>query len=177
MSSRFQAGLVVLLIHTSSMSNTPPEGVYAITVCHGPCASEPQRPTKLQGALVLLSEPVPDNVVKALGPAVYGHKAIEGRPNGCFRLGQYRDFGGNVLREPLESAELVHWSLEGDEIVVNLFRTPDAGYVIRTKVGVEVRGSGGRWPKDHDPIDEVVGRRIASASSSTCDEPSRLTWP
>src|SRR5258706_10464975 len=104
---------VLICVSVGSVLAAPARGLagnYDITVSQG-SFWDPKQPTpRFEGRLVLLSENLADDIVSSLGSRAYGHKLIEGRPNGCFALCTTRGWDGKRLPVPQVERELIHWS-------------------------------------------------------------------
>jgi hypothetical protein len=150
-------------------------GTYGIVVSQGSFADPAQPPPRYQGRLVLLSENLSDDTVTALGWNAYGHKAIEGRPNGCFALCTDRSWDGKVLSMPKVERELIHWSVVADgKVSFTLFRTPDWGYAATlTANDAGLVGTADDWGRGTS--DDVTARRRGEASMALCQDLGRLT--
>ena len=150
-------------------------GSYGIVVSQGSVSDPAQPSPRFQGSLILLSENLSDDSVSALGWNAYGHKTIEGRPNGCFALCTERSWDGKLLPAPQVKRELIHWSVsKNGEITFTFFRSPDWAYAATLTANdaglVGTAHDGGRRTSD-----DVTARRKGEASMASCQDLGRLT--
>jgi hypothetical protein len=150
--------------------STPPEyaGAYAVRFCRESCAAAASYRT---GTLVLLEQPLRDAQGRTRS------KWLERGPiNGCLILDPVHGIpDGWAFRPEAAPRRFLAWSaMEDHSMRFELFRTPDAGYVVRLRLTpAGLGGTGMVWmdlPGNASPPgqDAIQAHRIGDADQTRC---------
>lgn len=168
-----------LVVSSARAADLPPvAGTYEISICRDACPATGDENVLVKGHLVLFPAQLNDGDLARLEAAHVSSSHVQ-QPNGCFTLQKlpgrtYKGYAG------IDEAGLTTWSIEGNELLFALYRSPDAGYKVtaqRSTTGFA--GTGKSWgagvaaPQAPGPED-VVARRIGDADMKHC-EPQQPT--
>jgi hypothetical protein len=147
-------------------------GTYAFQLCRTRCTAEDGALSYHQGKLVLLDS--------ALSTRPFLQQEYA---NACFEFeaggGRQDSYAG------IQRAGLTHWRrMENapDQIIVTLYRSPDAGYDASLQaVGRDLRGAGRSWgagaAEIHAPADSVLALYIGPPDAEWCRRFKRESPP
>jgi len=158
----------------TDVDHLPADGVYEILICQGLCASASSPNVEVKGHIVLFAQPLSREVALRLDPFYLPGRARE-EPNGCYELalqngGSYTGYAGG---KPYGVTAWYYWQ---NEIVVSLYRSPDAGYdaTLRpTFNGFAGRGISwgfGEAEPSKPEAQTIVARRTGDANIALCEE-------
>ena len=165
--------LMACLAISQAQAVEPPEasiaGPYEILICKDSCPASGDENVWVKGHVVLFPVSLDQRDLKRLSASRFASTA----PNGCFALARlqentYRGYAG------IDKTGVTAWSIKGDGLQFDLYRSPDAGYKVtaqRTEQGFD--GEGKSWgagvaaPVGIGP-DKIVMRRIGVADLSHC---------
>jgi hypothetical protein len=159
--------------HAAELPRESIAGTYEILICRNSCPDAGDKNVLLKGRVVLFSTDLKQSDVARFPSSRYRGQA----PNGCFSLDkrpdiEYSGYAG------IDKVGLTAWSIEGNELLFQLYRSADAGYKVTAQLTqTGFAGSGKSWgagvaaPVGVEP-DRIVARRIRVADVSECGLPA-----
>jgi hypothetical protein len=150
------------------------DGVYEILICRGLCASETSPNVKVKGHIVLFAQPLSREVALRLDPHYLPARARE-EPNGCYELAVQNDssYTGYAGIIPYGVTGWRYWH---GELVVSLYRSPDAGYDAAMRptfngfAGRGISWGAGAAEPSKPEAQTIVARHTGDADIELCEE-------
>ena len=155
----------------SDANHAKPAGTYEVLICKGACSFTERANVVVKGVLVWMPAAFTSTEVTEL--RTHGFERVhysDGEPNACFVL---RTVVKDRTYAGLVRTGITSWSLNGSNLWIDFYTSPDAGYVATVRfTGERLEGEGdslgGAEDEPHLGRDVVVGRRVGAAFPMKC---------
>lgn len=167
------ASLVLSGSHAAEPGLKNPAGTYEVRICRTACLTTGDEGVLVKGYLVLFANPLQKHDLARV-PSASTRLDRNGLPNACFLLKKlpgrtYTGYAG------IDDSGFTIWSIEGDELQVSLYRSPDAGYRASMRATTKhFEGTGKSWgvgaaaPREAN-TDYVLFRRTGESDIKRCE--------